>query len=358
MPVGDQPLVSVVIPAWNVEATLRDTLASVAGQTYRNIEIIIIDDGSTDATADVAEEFCRRADNAKLVKQGNRGPAGARNRGIAEARAEWIALLDADDLWHPTKIEKQVATALATSIAPGFVYCWYRRIDEQGLIFDSGPRWAIDGRAFGALAYLHFIRGGSSLLVRKSAIEEVGGFDESFREGCEDVVLELEIARRHLIAVVPEYLFGYRARQGSFTRDFDLLLRGWKRAFARIQGGGRVPRKVARWVNGQSDFAVARQRAIEGRARASAAALIRAFARDPFRSALALTETAAGFLLRPFRKRAPATERPHFYDVGTAEPVNSGSAAVRKIAALGDALDLKRMRALSAPGPDEGVSAR
>src|SRR4051794_36334456 len=110
----DQPLVSVVIPAWNVEATLGDTLESVARQTYPNIEIIIVDDGSTDATADIAEEYCRRAGNAKLVKQRNRGPAAARNRGIAEARAEWIALLDADDLWHPTKLQKQVASALAT----------------------------------------------------------------------------------------------------------------------------------------------------------------------------------------------------------------------------------------------------
>ena len=97
-----------------------------------------------------------------------------------------------------------MAVALAADEPPGFVYCWYRKIDADGFVTGSGPQWAAEGRAFLPLAYLHFIRGGSSLLLSKVAFTEAGGYDESFREGCEDVLLELEIARRRPIAVVPQ----------------------------------------------------------------------------------------------------------------------------------------------------------
>ena len=105
---GHQPLVSVVMPAWNAEATIVEALRSVAAQTYRDLEIIIVDDGSTDATAALAKEFCASDPRARTVRRSNGGPAAARNLGIAEARGEWIALIDADDVWHPTKIEKQL----------------------------------------------------------------------------------------------------------------------------------------------------------------------------------------------------------------------------------------------------------
>src|SRR5690349_14922749 len=116
------------MPAWNAEATIVEALHSVAAQTYRNLEIIIVDDGSTDRTAALASEFCVSDPRGHIVSRSNGGPAAARNLGIAEARGEWIALIDADDLWHPTKIEKQVAIALAAHEPPGFVYCWYRKI--------------------------------------------------------------------------------------------------------------------------------------------------------------------------------------------------------------------------------------
>ena len=227
-----EPLISVVVPAWNAECTLPETLKSVAAQTYRNLKIIIVDDGSTDNTAVLVEGFCQTDARALLVSRANGGPAAARNSGIRLAQGQWIALLDADDLWHPTKIQKQVAAALAAPEAPGFVYCWYRNIDERGCVIGSGPRWAADGAAFRQLAYQHFIRGGSSLLLSRSAYDEVGGFDESFVDGCEDMLLEMEIARRCPIVAVPEYLFGYRSWHGNFTNDFSRITAGWRRAYA------------------------------------------------------------------------------------------------------------------------------
>src|SRR5690242_18385247 len=123
------PLISVVVPAWNAQATLGETLASVAAQTYDKLEIIIVDDGSTDRTADVAREFCEAEPRARLIRKKNGGVASARNAGIAEAKGDWIAPIDADDLWHPTRVAKMVAAALATPKPVGFVYCWQRPID-------------------------------------------------------------------------------------------------------------------------------------------------------------------------------------------------------------------------------------
>lgn len=341
-------LVSVIIPAWNAEATLREALESVGGQTYSELEILIVDDGSTDRTAAVAKDFCSAEPRARLISQANGGPAAARNRGIAEARGEWIALIDADDLWHPTKLEKQVAAALAAPRSPGFVYCWYRIIDDRGLVVASGPRWAVDGSAFRPLAYLHFIRGGSSLLLSKRALEEVGGFDESFREGCEDVLLELEIARRYPIVAVQEYLFGYRVGATSFTSDFDRILTGWRRAYARIQDGGRdIPAKVVRWVEAWCSFDLAEQRVLARSPRDSLGPLIRALALDPLRSGLRLLDRVTSVALRPKGRVSAQPETRHFYEVGTTEPIETQATGLRGISALLTRVDASRIRRLS-----------
>src|SRR4051794_3877496 len=106
-------LVTVVVPAHNAAATLRQTLASIAAQTYRDLEIVVVDDGSTDDTSAIAAEFAHLDRRVRLVSQANAGVAAARNKGIALARGEYVAPVDADDLWEPTKIEKQVGVMTA-----------------------------------------------------------------------------------------------------------------------------------------------------------------------------------------------------------------------------------------------------
>jgi GT2 family glycosyltransferase len=281
-----------------------------------------------------------------LVARPKGGPAAARNFGIAHAEGEWIALLDADDVWHPTKLAKQVAVATAAAEPPGFVYCWYRKIDERGYVIGSGPRWSAQGNAFLPLAYLHYIRGGSSLLLAKSAFLEAGGYDESFREGCEDVVLELEIARRRPVAVVPEYLFGYRVHSRNFTNDFDLLLAGWQRAFAAVRERGQLPPNLVRQVNAQTAVAVAVQCAVERRPLRSVKAMIAACALDPVRSSLSLAGTGIGIALGRFGGRAAAKDR-QFEEVGTTERLDLRSDHGRWFNSLVERLDGRRMRALA-----------
>lgn len=103
----DLPGVTAVVPAYNMARYVRATLESALNQTYKSLEIILIDDGSTDETRTIAEEIAANAGNLRVVSIANGGVARARNRGMELATTPYVAFLDADDLWHPTKIEKQ-----------------------------------------------------------------------------------------------------------------------------------------------------------------------------------------------------------------------------------------------------------
>lgn len=107
------PTVTVVIPAYNADRFLERTLGSIAEQTYRAWTAIVVDDGSTDRTRDIVAEFSQRDDRFRLIalEKNHGAPAGPRNRGVAAADGEWIAFLDADDIWHPQKLELQLASA-------------------------------------------------------------------------------------------------------------------------------------------------------------------------------------------------------------------------------------------------------
>ncbi len=99
------PLISCIVPVFNGERYLAEALESIFAQTHRPIEIIVIDDGSTDGTPDVAARF---KSSIKYIRQTNAGPPAARNRGLSEAESDFIAFLDADDLWHPEKLARQL----------------------------------------------------------------------------------------------------------------------------------------------------------------------------------------------------------------------------------------------------------
>ena len=126
----DKALVSVIIPAFNAAANIRQTLNSVLAQTYQEIEVIVVDDGSSDATSAIVEEFVARDPRFQLVRQSNAGVGAARNTAIRKARGKYIAPLDADDFWFPEKLEKQVACIEQCGDETGLVYCWSTLIDR------------------------------------------------------------------------------------------------------------------------------------------------------------------------------------------------------------------------------------
>ena len=131
-PAAARPLVSVVVPAYNAAWSLDETLASVCAQTYRDIEVLVVDDGSTDATADVAAAWSQRDCRVRLIRKPNGGVASARNRGLREARGVYVAPIDADDLWAPDNVERQVAALEAAGPGACMAFAHTIFIDLDG----------------------------------------------------------------------------------------------------------------------------------------------------------------------------------------------------------------------------------
>jgi glycosyltransferase involved in cell wall biosynthesis len=220
---AEDRLVSVVIPVHNGERFISRTLASALAQTYAHLEFIIVDDGSTDQTASLAATAAARDSRIRLFRTPNSGVAAARNFGISQARGTLIALLDADDLWHPEKIAHQVEVMQMSSPNVGLVYCWSVEIDENDFVVPSVKRLtgkaAFQGHVTAELATQCFIDTSSSILIKRSCVDAVGGYDIDLKpQGAEDWKLYLALSETYEFAVVPEYLVGYRRASGSLTR--------------------------------------------------------------------------------------------------------------------------------------------
>jgi glycosyltransferase involved in cell wall biosynthesis len=224
-------LVSVVIPAFNAEGTIEDTLTSVRNQTHSNLEIIVVDDGSTDRTRSIVETHASLDPRVTVISRENAGVAAARNVGWKSAHSEFIAFIDADDLWSPRKIEKQLGVMLAGDERIGLVYTWFAIIDERNRVRSSVPGRYIDGNVIEYAFTENFVGNASSPLIRRRALEEVGGYDSALRaaaaQGCEDMQLYYRIARRFHFGLVPEYLTGYRVVAHRMSSDRLRMLRSF-----------------------------------------------------------------------------------------------------------------------------------
>jgi glycosyltransferase involved in cell wall biosynthesis len=207
-----EPLVSAVIPVYNRREKIRHAIESVAAQTYKNIEIIVVDDGSTDGTRDVLDEY---GDRIRCVRKENGGVSSARNRGAREAKGEFIAFLDSDDRWVPEKIEKQLAHLARF---PGFsiIVCDCVFVREDGEVVGQTNRRKFitrDGECLmDALSYPSLAP--SSLLLKKDVFFDAGGFDEDLRTA-EDQDLMLKLAEKNPFVLIEEPLyFAMRSSDG------------------------------------------------------------------------------------------------------------------------------------------------
>ena len=169
-------LVFIVIPAYNAAQYIRQTLESVCAQTHRSMEVIVIDDGSRDETPAIVNEWASRDQRVRLRRQDNAGVGAARNAGIREAEGAYIAPIDADDVWHPHKLEMQVACMEAHGSTTGLVYCWTNMIDSDGFFLRHGVSNDITGHVLPALIKDNFINCASIPLLRASALREVGNY--------------------------------------------------------------------------------------------------------------------------------------------------------------------------------------
>ncbi|MGD8394527.1 MAG: glycosyltransferase family 2 protein [Candidatus Eiseniibacteriota bacterium] len=212
------PCFSVVIPAYNAARTLPATLASVFAQTCQDYEVIVVDDGSTDATPSLLSGY---GDRLRVVRKPNEGrPAAARNRGLEAARGTYVAFLDADDLWRPAKLECQLVL-LDANPRLGLCYTAAALIDQDGAPLGE-HRCPAEGR--GRIYDLLSVRNimvGSSVAARRAAILAAGGFDESLTS-IENWDLWIRIARDWEVDFVDEPLTIYRKHAGNRSVDPEL----------------------------------------------------------------------------------------------------------------------------------------
>ena len=220
----DEDTVGVVVPMFNAERTIAATLRSICGQTHSNLDIVVVDDGSTDGSPALVVAWCERDPRIRLVRQANSGVAAARNTGAAATDAPFLAFIDADDLWAPTKIEFQLALLREGGPAVGLVYCWYATIDQEDRVVSFGPQQLHEGRVLRQLCAVNLIGNGSSVLVRRTAFESVGGYGMGV-DGAEDYLICLRLAEHTEFRVAPRYFVGYRRTPGSISTNLMSMFR-------------------------------------------------------------------------------------------------------------------------------------
>ena len=198
--------VSVVVPAFNARRTLPATVASIESQTVRPLEIIVVDDGSTDDTAEVARSL--DADGLRVTTQANAGHAAARNTGIAAAQGHHVAFLDADDLWLPQKLERQLAEMRRDPSIRALQHGAARIDDELSLLWVEPCRRSQD-QLDDTLHFRNMPALMSTLLAERELLEDVGGFDPSLVI-LQDWDLALRLARRGQFHSLPDVMSAYR----------------------------------------------------------------------------------------------------------------------------------------------------
>jgi len=237
-----RPLISVVIPAYNAVKFLSEAVASVRAQSYRPLELIIVDDGSRDGTADLIRQFVReseaesdpaRAVPVRGVFQENAGPSAARNRGVDEVKGDYLAFLDADDRWYPGKLERQWQL-LERDPSVGICCCGFRIINENGAETRRTAGAPEGVLSFETLLYRNEIGSPSAVVGRTALFRQLGGFDRNLRY-CEDLEFWLRFTLLSKIWNIGAPLFERREREGQATRNWRLMREGWLRVLDRMR---------------------------------------------------------------------------------------------------------------------------
>jgi len=224
------PKVSVIIPAYNAMNFLPITLESVFNQSFTDYEVIIVNDGSADGIEEWADNI--HDSRVRLFSQVNQGSSVARNTGLANAEGEYIAFLDADDLWDCTKLEKQVYV-LEKNPEVGLVYTWVGSANPQGETQGKVRRHSVEGNVWKVLIQHNFVECGSNAMVRRICFETVGQFDPSLPYG-QDWDMWLRIAACYPFKVIKEPLIFYRIHPKNKSRNWKLMEQSYNRIFEKV----------------------------------------------------------------------------------------------------------------------------
>jgi glycosyltransferase involved in cell wall biosynthesis len=235
---------SIIVPAFNVEATMKRTLNALLAQTYSSFEIIIVDDGSTDDTNLIASQFSQDP-RVRLFRQSNRGLAGARNSGIALARGDIIGFCDADDLWVPEKLARHVAH-LESYPKVGISYSGSALMNDDGQLSGQAQRPQLAGANAANIFKRNPIGNGSAVVLRRAVLDAIAYqprqepsrnwyFDETFRQS-EDIECWMRIALTTdwVFEGVAGLLTHYRINAGGLSSATDRQLAAWERMVVKL----------------------------------------------------------------------------------------------------------------------------
>ena len=212
-------LVTVVIPAYNASETVGAAVDSALAQTLEDIDVVVVDDGSADDTAAKADRGAR----VRVVRTLNRGVSAARNEGTIHARGRFVAFLDADDLWEPSKLERQL-DALEHEPDAVMSVTGARTVDSDGAVLATRIPWDTDDPCRDLLLYSQVVGNMSSPLIGRGQLQRVGGFDIRFSQ-CADWDFFLRAATIGRLARVPEPLVTRRIHDANMSADIALLER-------------------------------------------------------------------------------------------------------------------------------------
>ncbi|WP_421857946.1 glycosyltransferase family 2 protein [Oricola sp.] len=247
------PVASIVVPAYNVAATIAETLHSLLEQTFQDFEIIVVDDGSSDRTPEIVESF--KDDRLRMVYQKNRGLAGAHNTGIYEARGEFVGFCDADDLWLPEKLERHIEHLRANPDV-GISFAGSRMIDANGKPLGINQSPKLRGITVADIFKRNPIGNGSAAVMRRAALDDMAyrpagetardwWFDENFRQS-DDIEgwLRFAVTTDWKIEGIPGLLTLYRIHMGGLSANVGTQFATWTRMRDKI--GRIVPAVVER----------------------------------------------------------------------------------------------------------------
>lgn len=205
--------ISVIIPVFNGEKTIAKTIDSVLHQSFTDLEILVINDGSTDSTEQVVKSF--QDSRIKILSYSNAGLSASRNRGIEQASGDFVSFIDADDLWTEDKLQAQYESLMQNKKAV-VAYSWTNYIDANNKIIKAGMKVTFEGDVFARLLVSNFLENGSNPLIYRHVFNNVGGFDESLK-AAEDWDMWLRLAAEYEFACVQKAQILYRVSHNSMS---------------------------------------------------------------------------------------------------------------------------------------------
>lgn len=222
----ESPTISVIIPCYNGEKFIAEAIKSVLNQTYKEFEIIVVDDGSIDGTRTQVEPYLTNRRIKFIQHNGNKGIAAARNTGITHSRGEFITFLDQDDLWLPEKLEKQIKVMLCGQEKPGLVFTGMLEIKEDGTT-QKKPRKdklppninSLSQKKVTESLFMYNFIPLITAMVRRECFDKVGLMDESIKGGADDYDICLRIADKYKVKYIDTVLAVHRIHEANYSND-------------------------------------------------------------------------------------------------------------------------------------------